>query len=66
MQYCPTLEKAVKGAKALLLVTAWPEFQRVPGLLARMRNPPVVIDGRRLLAPASVAGYEGIGLSNCA
>ena len=63
LQYCRSLEHAVKGARALLLVTAWPDFERIPQILARLRSPPVVIDGRRQLSPASVQHYEGIGYS---
>ena len=57
----PSLEAAVDGAEALLLVTRWQEFRRLPQLLSGRPNPPVLIDGRRLLDPASVPRYEGIG-----
>lgn len=56
-----TLSDAVQSADALMLVTRWPEFLRLPEQLAKMVNPPVLIDGRRILDPASIARYEGIG-----
>jgi UDPglucose 6-dehydrogenase len=57
----PTLEAAVAEAEAILIVTRWSEFQRLPDLLATCGRNPVVIDGRRMLAPSSVQRYEGIG-----
>lgn len=62
LEYCDTLEEAVDGAQALMLVTRWEEFQRVPELLDGTDSQPVVVDGRRVIAPSSVATYEGIGL----
>src|SRR5262249_45791792 len=50
-------------ADAILLVTRWPEFGDLPRLLAaRCRNPPLLIDGRRLVDPHAVSRYRGIGL----
>lgn len=57
----PSLEAAVDGAEALLLVTRWQEFLRLPQLLRGRPNPPLLVDGRRLIDPASVPRYEGIG-----
>jgi UDPglucose 6-dehydrogenase/GDP-mannose 6-dehydrogenase len=56
------LESAVEGADAIVLVTRWAEFLRLPEILAKTGAKPVVVDGRRLLAPDSVDRYEGIGL----
>lgn len=49
-------------ADAILLMTRWPAFEAVPTLLAGRENPPVVVDGRRMLPRNSVPRYEGIGL----
>jgi UDPglucose 6-dehydrogenase/GDP-mannose 6-dehydrogenase len=57
----PTLEAAVAEAEAVLIVTSWREFLRLPDLLARLGRNPVVIDGRRMLHPSAVQRYEGIG-----
>jgi UDPglucose 6-dehydrogenase len=62
VQLCDSLEEAVHDAEAILLVTRWDEFRRVPGLIERLDRQPVLIDGRRLLDKHSVARYEGIGL----
>jgi len=56
-----TLAEAVQAADALLLVTRWSEFQRLPALLGDMVKPPLLLDGRRVIEPSSVPRYEGIG-----
>jgi UDPglucose 6-dehydrogenase len=60
-RFAKTLTEALHDAQAVLLLTRWPEFADVPRLLEGRQNPPVVIDGRRMLHPGSVARYEGIG-----
>jgi UDPglucose 6-dehydrogenase len=62
VRLCETLETAVDGTDALLLVTRWPEFDRLALVLDGMTDPPVVIDGRRMLDPSAFANYDGIGL----
>jgi UDPglucose 6-dehydrogenase len=57
----PALETALADADAVMLVTRWSEFQRVPDLLRKAGAAPILIDGRRMLDPASVDRYEGIG-----
>jgi UDPglucose 6-dehydrogenase len=63
---CATIEEAVEGADAAVIVTEWPELrelarEEIRALMAR----PLIIDGRNLLDPAAAraAGfaYEGIG-----
>jgi UDPglucose 6-dehydrogenase/GDP-mannose 6-dehydrogenase len=56
-----TLDAAVRDVDAIMLVTRWNEFRRIPALLAELPRPPLVVDGRRMLEPGSVARYEGIG-----
>ena len=56
------LESAVEGAQAILLMTRWSDFERIPELLRDRPRQPVVVDGRRLLAKDSVTMYQGIGL----
>jgi UDPglucose 6-dehydrogenase/GDP-mannose 6-dehydrogenase len=56
------LAEAVADAEAVLVMTRWPEFAALPGLIAGAANPPLVIDGRRMLARDSVPRYAGIGL----
>jgi UDPglucose 6-dehydrogenase/GDP-mannose 6-dehydrogenase len=62
VRLCPTLEEALDHAKAAVIVTRWPEFRRLPELLEGRQDPPVVVDGRRMLDKGKVARYEGIGL----
>ena len=56
-----SLEAAVAGADIVMLVTRWKEFSDLSALLQRLDRKPLVIDGRRVLDPASFARYEGIG-----
>ena len=62
LQLVDRLEEAIEGAKAIIVLTGWPEFERIPELLEPVAEPPVVIDGRRMLDKKRVARYEGIGL----
>jgi UDPglucose 6-dehydrogenase len=57
----PELERAIEGADALVLVTRWDDYRALPAILADRDPQPVVLDGRRLLAPEDVARYVGIG-----
>lgn len=62
VEFCDNLESALDGADAIVVVTAWKEFNEVPKLL-RGRDPqPLFVDGRRAFDKDSIAHYEGIGL----
>lgn len=59
-----TLEAALAGADAVVLVTSWPEFAAVPAILAERRVK--VADGRRFWPPDAFpppATYHALGLS---
>ncbi|MCC6421958.1 MAG: UDP-glucose/GDP-mannose dehydrogenase family protein [Phycisphaerales bacterium] len=58
-----TLAAAIEGVDAIAIVTSWPEFTQIPKLIAGRSNPPLVVDGRRMLDVNSVSRYAGIGLS---
>jgi len=62
IHYAPSMAAALDGVEAILLMTRWDEFAGLPALVSGMESPPVVIDGRRMLAKDSVPRYEGIGL----
>ena len=62
VQFCGSIEEAVRDIDAAILVTRWEEFRRVPDLFRRMEKPPLFIDGRRMLDKTSFSAYEGIGL----
>jgi UDPglucose 6-dehydrogenase len=62
VEFCDDLREAIVGVSAILIMTRWQHFQQIPDLIAPLENPPLVIDGRRMLNKNSVARYEGIGL----
>ncbi|MFZ5917487.1 MAG: UDP-glucose dehydrogenase family protein [Chloroflexota bacterium] len=64
--YCDDLTHTLDDVQAVLLLTSWHEFERVPELLLGTDPQPLVIDGRRMLDKHSVARYEGIGLREAA
>jgi len=57
-----SLDEAVADAEIVVLVTRWPEFSRLAGVLRGKSRQPLVVDGRRALDPAGFERYEGIGL----
>jgi UDPglucose 6-dehydrogenase/GDP-mannose 6-dehydrogenase len=59
---CDDLAAAISDVQAVILVTRWDEFKRVPQLLRKQQQPPLFIDGRRMLDKHDFAEYEGIGL----
>lgn len=56
------LTEAVKNADAIIIVTAWEEFEKVPQLIQNNIHAPLVIDGRRILNENVFGNYVGIGL----
>ena len=60
--FCDSLAEAIEGVDAIVLLTRWEEFKRLPELLANLDPQPVVVDGRRMLDKRQIARYEGIGL----
>jgi UDPglucose 6-dehydrogenase/GDP-mannose 6-dehydrogenase len=62
MQLCGSLDEAVSNTDAVVLVTRWDEFRKVPELLASLNPSPLFVDGRRLIDKVKIARYEGIGL----
>jgi UDPglucose 6-dehydrogenase len=63
IHYRSSLREAVRDVDAVILLTAWPEFQHLADVLDELGISPVVIDGRRVLDKSRIARYEGIGLS---
>jgi UDPglucose 6-dehydrogenase len=60
--YVPELADAVKHADAVVIVTRWEHYCRLPELIGQLDPPPLVVDGRRMLERTSVPSYTGIGL----
>ena len=52
----------MKDVVAIVLVTRWKEFEKLPGMLREANTQPVVVDGRQMLNKISIAKYAGIGL----
>lgn len=62
VKLCSSMEEALAGTRAAIVVTRWPEFKNLPGIIEGRLDQPVVVDGRRMLDKNGVALYEGIGL----
>ncbi|WP_206294485.1 UDP-glucose dehydrogenase family protein [Humisphaera borealis] len=62
LTYAESLEQVIERADGILLVTRWPEFKRLPELLARHNATAAFVDGRRLIDRNAIPGYAGIGL----
>jgi UDPglucose 6-dehydrogenase len=57
------LRAVLAGAQVVVLVTRWPEYEEtLPIALAALDDPPVLVDGRRVIPPERVPRYDGIGL----
>jgi UDPglucose 6-dehydrogenase/GDP-mannose 6-dehydrogenase len=66
LDFADTLEDAVRDTQAVLLLTRWAEFERLPEIIAAQAVQPVLIDGRRVIPKHSVERYEGIGMGPAA
>ncbi len=58
VRYADSMEAALDGAEAVIVVTPWADFKGLPALVGDR----VLVDPRRAYDKASVARYEGIGL----
>ena len=63
VRYHETLDEALFGADAVILLTSWEEFKNLDELISKQKNRPLFIDGRRMLPKEKFEKYEGIGLS---
>ncbi|MBK7947549.1 MAG: UDP-glucose/GDP-mannose dehydrogenase family protein [Deltaproteobacteria bacterium] len=59
LRYAASLDAAIAGAEAVIVVTPWPDFEGVPG---RLGENVVFVDARRAFDKHAIANYEGIGL----
>jgi len=62
LEFCESLTTALSDVDAVVLVTRWDEFKRVPELLKGKDPQPLFVDGRRLIEKQQIARYAGIGL----
>ena len=68
LSYAATVEDAVRGAQAVLLLTEWPEFTRLtPARLGPLVARPNIVDGRNVLDPEQWRGagwqYRALGVN---
>lgn len=62
IQYADTMEEALEGGDAVVLLTRWQAFDNLPRLIQSMQPQPLVVDGRRMLDKTAFDRYEGIGM----
>lgn len=60
--FSESLYDVIDGVDAVILLTRWDEFARLPELLAGREPAPLFVDGRRMLDKRQFARYAGIGL----
>ncbi|HKQ69128.1 MAG TPA: UDP-glucose/GDP-mannose dehydrogenase family protein [Polyangiaceae bacterium] len=65
VHFCESAHEVAEGADALVLVTEWPEYRRLPweSVAKSMRNP-LILDGRNALEQQQLtkAGFRYIGM----
>lgn len=61
--YNEDLESIILNADAVILLTSWKEFYKIPGMINKCKKQPLFIDGRRMLSKDQFERYEGVGLS---
>ena len=62
VRYHASLDAALAGVDAVIVVTPWKEFADVPNRLKGRATEVVFVDGRRAFDKTSVPLYEGVGL----
>lgn len=61
INFCEQLDDAIPDAEAIVLVTRWDQFRKLPEVLDRLKLRTLVVDGRRFLDKQRFETYEGIG-----
>ena len=64
VDFSDDLKESLMDVSAVMIITSWKQFEQIPEMLRGMQNPPLVVDGRRMLDKNSVAKYSGIGLKS--
>jgi UDPglucose 6-dehydrogenase/GDP-mannose 6-dehydrogenase len=59
-----TVDDAVAGADAIVVLTSWSEFAVLPQLIAAREPQPLVVDARRIFDKRQIRRYEGIGVEH--
>lgn len=63
VEIAESLEDAVRGADAVVLVTRWDAYRDLPRVLNGAEPPPLFVDGRRMLDKQDFPRYTGVGLA---
>ena len=62
IEFCNDLGQTIKDVQAIVLLTRWEEFKKIPEMMIHLNTQPLFIDGRRMLDKYHIKRYEGIGL----
>ena len=62
VDFVESLDAALDGTDAVVVITPWEEFNAVPALLKHRNPQPLFVDTRRAFDRNTAARYEGIGL----
>lgn len=63
IEFFDNLDEAIENAEAIVVLTKWEEFARLPEMLRGRDCMPLIVDGRRMFERAFIERYEGIGVS---
>ena len=68
LQICTSAEECARGADALVIATAWPEFSRLDYLkICPLMRMPIIMDARNAIDSSALppdAKYFGVGIGN--
>jgi len=64
INYASSIEDAVQGVDAVVIVTIWNEFRALPDIINKFESTPLLIDGRRMIDRNAVPRYDGIGMTS--
>jgi UDPglucose 6-dehydrogenase/GDP-mannose 6-dehydrogenase len=64
VEWAGSLQEAVAGSDAIVLVTRWAEYESLADLLRATGQSPLVVDGRRMLDPSDFDRFAAIGRSS--
>ncbi len=61
VEFSSELDRTIEDVDAIIVVTAWNEYRKLPLLLDGRSPQPLVVDGRRMFRPDEFERYAGIG-----
>ena len=56
IEYAGSIQDTLKDADACLIMTEWPEFSQISDDFQLMKQPPVILEGRRMIQRPDVEG----------